>query len=711
MTSHIIKIAFFLLFCSIASIYSQPLSKSQLPELLSSEQGKLKSVIYQDYSKKGLIEGSRIKYEYEYSDSLNTSIIYALNSDIWVNFKKTEEYYINGNMYKTINYDWYEDEWRPTREVRNEYNEHGKVIDLRVYAPPTRLTHHYTFKLKENGDTLKIIQLSFNDDSTEIYLFNIREYFYNTQGQLERIFEETGFKDTILSNNETIYEYDEFGNMVSSTYNNKGRFGDKSEYTYNESNLLIRFSNFRLNKEDVLEEYLRIEYEHDDNGNIIVERRSSLDKEKAELVLRYVYYYDYNDDNVLIEFLTKQYKYSTLIYYEKTVITYDDYFVSVIDYDWENDRWVEDYMTEKWLNEKGDFELVKTYYPGTIGLDNNTKKEYQYNPDDLISYVETYSWNGANWIKSESNYLSYNDDQKVNIRIYENINEHGIVTKDKYEYFYNDVGDTLEIIISEDFDNPYGEKFHYYFDYDQDNKVITKTYALWTGYEWYGKERYIRYLNENNDPDSVITQIYTQGLWHNTERVVLSYNEDNKVDEIITSEYDYTSISWYLSDKTEYYYNDKGRIDSLSASKYIDDSWGHQSTVYYNYTFDEYGNLAEEYLTKYHTSIDTIKDYQKYIYEYYEPTDVQENISEQSFLSVSPNPATDNFNISINSYVSKNAIIKIYDINGECVHNENMILTENMQLSISALLLPTGVYFIELITDKSVQTERIIIFR
>jgi hypothetical protein len=703
---------FILLSClCIASVvaYSQPISKNHLPEILCSEYGKLKSVLYQDYSKMGVIEGSRTNYEY--SDSTVTWIHKRLNSGDWVNYTKGLAYYSNGNRYRYIEYKWSDDDWQQRREWRYEYDQQGRKIDERRYDN-SELYARITLSLKENGDTLNFLYRQFKEDSTKTHYFDNTEYFYDEYSKLIKYTTDWGYSDSVYGTTERIYEYDEFNNMIrASHFNSDGVNSLKLEYTYDESNFLIQFSYFSLNYDNMLLEEIRRDiFENDESGNAIKQEIWNSDS-YGDFQLVYVYNYSYNDINELIESVTKRVIDGELVNVEKYVYDRENDLFVEHKYDWEN-KWVENYRRETTFMENGDIEFVRGFYPGAIGLENNSKTTYQYNLDDLISYVQTYLWNGAGWDKSESNYISYDDDQKVNIRIIEMINKNGYLTKDKYEYLYNDNGDTLEIIISENFENHDGKKFHYYFDYDNDNNVITKTYAQWTGYEWYRKSRYISYFNKDNKLDSVLTQFYNAGEWQKGIRKVFNYENEYRYSEIIEYNYNYVVNTWVEDLKTKSYYNENGRIDSLRSFKHTGNQWSDQGTIYYNYTFDEYGNLEEEHLSKYFGSINSTQDYEKYIYEYYEPTDVQENISKQSWLSVSPNPATDNLNIGINGLAGENATIRIYDVYGNCAYDKEMRnLSENFQDNIQIKELSSGLYTVIINSADKTKSRNIIVIK
>jgi hypothetical protein len=81
------------------------------------------------------------------------------------------------------------------------------------------------------------------------------------------------------------------------------------------------------------------------------------------------------------------------------------------------------------LNDKGETEYKRIYYEGRVGFGNNSKTTYQYNLDDLLSYIEEYKWDEDQWVKTGSEYSSYNDDDLLDVKIIEEIDQEGNIKK------------------------------------------------------------------------------------------------------------------------------------------------------------------------------------------------------------------------------------------------------------------------------------------
>jgi hypothetical protein len=136
------------------------------------------------------------------------------------------------------------------------------------------------------------------------------------------------------------------------------------------------------------------------------------------------------------------------------------------------------------------------------------------------------------------------------------------------------------------------------------------------------------------------------------------------------------------------------------------------SEYHIDYKFDEYGNISEELWKLIHEDPEKTRDYQKYIYEYYEPTNVQETRSGKGFLSVSPNPASDNINITINGLAGEDAVISINDVYGNCLYYNNYRKVEdNFELAVDIANLSSGIYTVSMTLDDKTESRKVVVIR
>jgi hypothetical protein len=77
-------------------------------------------------------------------------------------------------------------------------------------------------------------------------------------------------------------------------------------------------------------------------------------------------------------------------------------------------------------------------------------------------------------------------------------------------------------------------------------------------------------------------------------------------------------------------------------------------------------------------------------------------------VKVYPNPATDNFNISMNGFVGA-VQMEIVDVTGKVVYTENLDITNHFVKSMDVTTLAKGIYYIKLTTAKHSQMHKIVV--
>jgi hypothetical protein len=78
------------------------------------------------------------------------------------------------------------------------------------------------------------------------------------------------------------------------------------------------------------------------------------------------------------------------------------------------------------------------------------------------------------------------------------------------------------------------------------------------------------------------------------------------------------------------------------------------------------------------------------------------DVSANSATTVSPNPATDMINVSLNNVNS----LKLVDINGRVVYSENVNNKNNTTINMSNLA--KGIYSLQVITSTGVETKKVV---
>lgn len=128
------------------------------------------------------------------------------------------------------------------------------------------------------------------------------------------------------------------------------------------------------------------------------------------------------------------------------------------------------------------------------------------------------------------------------------------------------------------------------------------------------------------------------------------------------------------------------------------------STVKHQYTYLDAGALNTQASVLYYRLQTTDKDGKQY-YSAIVPVKIN---GSGITARVYPNPATDFVVVNYNLQNSSKATLRITDAGGKQVLAKQLSNTGNGQTSVDVKALPAGVYYIQVVTDKGVQTARFI---
>jgi aminopeptidase N len=78
---------------------------------------------------------------------------------------------------------------------------------------------------------------------------------------------------------------------------------------------------------------------------------------------------------------------------------------------------------------------------------------------------------------------------------------------------------------------------------------------------------------------------------------------------------------------------------------------------------------------------------------------INDNISNENFVQIFPNPFADNFNLYLHNFKASKAYLKIYDAKGSLIFNETLSLNGSLYREINSQSFPKGIYILNLKTD------------
>lgn len=191
------------------------------------------------------------------------------------------------------------------------------------------------------------------------------------------------------------------------------------------------------------------------------------------------------------------------------------------------------------------------------------------------------------------------------------------------------------------------------------------------------KEMYF-YVNEKlNRQESLYALPFTE-QFEMSYKTQYFYDANGKESFEIDYDYDMLSQSWSANSKTDYLFNEKGMEFVSHGYNYqegLDDPWvltSKDSTVYANGEQPLIDLFYELYLEE-----NKLLVYEKTYYSYSIPDNVLLTRAE-NLVSIFPNPAQNVINIQLKN--PGNASLKIFNLNGQMVHQQN-IVNENTRIS------------------------------
>jgi len=337
---------------------------------------------------------------------------------------------------------------------------------------------------------------------------------------------------------------------------------------------------------------------------------------------------------------------------------------SNIIYTYDND----DYLT---------YQLGQTWDSVTNSFFNSNQTFYTNNSSGfpLQWFSQNKSNSGSPWTNSLRRSISYNPNNKPIVEIYE-IWTGGSWQNSSRQTKTYDANGYLIYSITEAWDvatNSYKNSSQTQYINNLNGAVMQTTAYNWnsSSNSWLQSIREIfTYDPSATKLQSKITQLWINQTWESLRRETNTYNPNGFLIKILFENWDVATTSFKSSFQSNHQNNSNGTINQVINQIFneITSSWVNFSRVIYTYN----SSLL--------------------LFEEMKPT-----------IKVFPNPSTDVINII--NIGNSNSDIFILDQNGNFVEKQNFIGT-NFSFSISNL--PSGLYFIQIISHKSTYSEKFI---
>ena len=283
------------------------------------------------------------------------------------------------------------------------------------------------------------------------------------------------------------------------------------------------------------------------------------------------------------------------------------------------------------------------------------------------------NWNGSAWVNTSQTICTYDANNNMTSQSFQTWDGSVWVNNEKDSY----TQDAHDNLINELVQNWNGSVWvnHTQFIniYDVNNKLTSGLNQSWNGSAWVNSKAYTLTYDVNNILISYLTQNWNGSVWVNYNQLTYTYNANNNW--ISGLNQNWNGSTWVNNSQNSYTY-DANNFRKSNSYKYWNIAGtkvaGGDSTYYYFHTVLGINDLK-------------MRD---------------------ASITVYPNPSSKTITIELSHTTAiKSAFLTIISLNGQQLI-ARQISERKTQLDISNL--PSGVYFIRVTTDRTVEVGKII---
>jgi len=416
---------------------------------------------------------------------------------------------------------------------------------------------------------------------------------------------------------------------------------------------------------------------YDPNNNLISSLSQKWDGNEWRIISHYRFGYDANNNKI------SAWGFNPLFFgIDSTTWTYDannnqtgETYIYFNGSAWENVRkTISTYDANK-------NQTTYIYLTGYDSLWVNTDQEvFSYDANNnLTSYIYQ-AWNGNDWVNSGQGINTF--DAKNNLLSSLRQNWEGTAWINDYQYI--DTYDTINNLTSSLYQkwggNTWVNDHLSNFTYDTNSNLTFSIYQRWSGSifgAWLNNAQGFYTYDFNNNMTGFLRQNWSGNAWVNYNQLFYTYDMNS-------NQTSYLEQSWHSNT----WVNDYQNTHTYDANNFL----LNETDKY----FDEFGNIIPiSELANWYT--DSIQYYLKTI------TGIKEFRTEDSWVSVFPNPSSGKFSIS-----SKNSIraIEIYNLVGEKVYSDSEFYP-SARIDLDLSKTGKGIYIINIYDGKLLYNRKV----
>ena len=339
------------------------------------------------------------------------------------------------------------------------------------------------------------------------------------------------------------------------------------------------------------------------------------------------------------------------------------------------------------------------YWDGSVWV-NSHQYTYTYDAkNNQTNFIYAY-WDGSAWINSYQYTYAYDADNNLTNRLTQGWN--GSVWLNSYQYTYTyDANNNLTIELFQIWENSaWGNHYQNIYSYNANNKITNGLFQTWTGGAWVNSFYDTYTYDASNNMTSGLTQTWNGSAWENSGQFTCTYDAKNDLTKELVQ--NWNGNAWENSEQYIYTYDANDNMTSQLNQGWNGSNWVNKQQ--YTTTSDA-NHFEKSYVFKYWNSTGIKVSSGDSSYNYYHTVlGINNLMAHEGSITVYPNPASTKISITTSAITTKSQL-SIMNLSGQQLITRQ-ITEPKTQLDISTL--PSGVYFVRLTNDRTVETGKFI---
>jgi len=383
---------------------------------------------------------------------------------------------------------------------------------------------------------------------------------------------------------------------------------------------------------------------------------------------------------------------------EDSLITYE------LLQDWENGGWVNRYRFDSFEYNDAGF-LKSRIQQLWNGVEWENHERYLYSYDDAGNTVEaiTQVWQDDNWINEERRVSEYNTrNQETSQQTFFWTNNEWLTISIIQSTYDETSGKLTSYTILDRVGEALENQYRRLYEYDSAFRQTASIVQIWDGTNWENSSETFDEYNSEGQRTSSTTRLWIDTSWLNVDRQLYFYDELGNMEKQISQSW---NGEWINSSQSLNEYNAEGLINLSTTQLWQDSIWINNFRTFREYDDDNRWIEELEQFWENGEWINLVQCSQTFLT--CPVTTSTTEIQHQQLFTVYPNPSSGTVQLSLKEELAREAVLTVFDTNGKVMWQKNGLRQNTLELN----NLPSGVYIVQIVTEKRVASEKIVIRR